>query len=70
VQLERIDSLVKQGIAEGATLLAAGNCDAFARAVLQAHVFEQRVIRLPSWRNRNIFGPVLAAMTFRTPRKR
>jgi len=68
VQLERIDGLVKQGIAEGATcwqpeivLPARG---LFYKPTLLSNVHPTSVVA-----QQEIFGPVLAAMTFRTPRE-
>ncbi|HVO57181.1 MAG TPA: aldehyde dehydrogenase family protein [Dongiaceae bacterium] len=68
VQLERIDSLVKQGIAEGATcwqpdgvLPAKG---LFYKPTLLSDVQPTSIVA-----QQEIFGPVLSAMTFRTPRE-
>ena len=66
VQLERIDRMVKQGIAEGATcwqpqvsLPARGF---FYPPTLLSNVHPTSIVA-----QQEIFGPVLAAMTFRTP---
>ena len=68
VQLERIDSLVKQGIAEGATcwqpemvLPARG---LFYKPTLLSNVHPTSMVA-----QQEIFGPVLTTMTFRTPRE-
>lgn len=68
VQLERIDRLVKQGIAEGATcwqpeidLPASGF---YYKPTLLTNVHPTSVVA-----QQEIFGPVLAAMTFRTPQE-
>ena len=68
VQLERIDGLVKQGIAEGATcwqpeivLPARGF---YYKPTLLSNVHPTSIVA-----QQEIFGPVLAAMTFRTPRE-
>jgi len=54
VQLERIDSLVKQEC-RGRDVLAAGNCDAFARLYYKP-TFLSNVHPTPSWRNRKFSG--------------
>jgi aldehyde dehydrogenase (NAD+) len=68
VQLERIDGLVKQGIAEGATcwqpeivLPARG---LYYKPTLLSNVHPTSIVA-----QQEIFGPVLAAMTFRTPQE-
>ncbi|HTB92897.1 MAG TPA: aldehyde dehydrogenase family protein [Candidatus Sulfotelmatobacter sp.] len=68
VQLDRIDRLVKQGIAEGATcwqpevLLPARGL--YYKPTLLSNVHPASIVA-----QQEIFGPVLAAMTFRTPRE-
>src|ERR1700757_3087900 len=68
VQLERIDRLVKQGIAEGATcwqpevLLPARGL--YYKPTLLSNVHPASIVA-----QQEIFGPVLAAMTFRTPKE-
>jgi aldehyde dehydrogenase (NAD+) len=68
VQLERIDRLVKQGIAEGATcwqpevLMPARGL--YYKPTLLSNVHPTSIVA-----QQEIFGPVLAAMTFRTPRE-
>jgi aldehyde dehydrogenase (NAD+) len=68
VQLDRIDRLVKQGIAEGATcwqpevLMPARGL--FYKPTLLSNVHPTSIVA-----QQEIFGPVLAAMTFRTPRE-
>src|SRR6202007_678064 len=68
VQLDRIDRLVKQGIAEGATcwqpevLLPARGL--YYKPTLLSNVHPTSIVA-----QQEIFGPVLAAMTFRTPRE-
>ena len=66
VQLERIRRLVEQGIAEGATCCAVRSSDAQQGAVFSADAAQQRA---PSSTvaQQEIFGPVLAAMTFPNP---
>jgi aldehyde dehydrogenase (NAD+) len=68
VQLERIQSMVAQGVAEGATcwqpevtLPARGF---FYPPTLLSNVHPTSIVA-----QQEIFGPVLAAMTFRTPRE-
>jgi aldehyde dehydrogenase (NAD+) len=68
VQLDRIDRLVKQGIAEGATcwqpevLMPARGL--YYKPTLLSNVHPASIVA-----QQEIFGPVLAAMTFRTPRE-
>jgi len=68
VQLERIDKLVKQGIAEGATcwqpevMLPARGL--YYKPTLLSNVHPASIVA-----QQEIFGPVLAAMTFRTPKE-
>jgi len=68
VQLDRIDRLVKQGVAEGATcwqpevVLPGGGL--FYKPTLLSNVHPTSIVA-----QQEIFGPVLAAMTFRTPKE-
>jgi aldehyde dehydrogenase (NAD+) len=68
VQLDRIDSLVKQGIAEGATCwqpdIVLPSRGLFYKPTLLSNVHPSSIVA-----QQEIFGPVLAAMTFRTPRE-
>src|SRR5207245_7943984 len=68
VQLERIDGLVKQGIAEGATCwqpeIVLPSRGLFFPPTLLSNVHPTSTVA-----QQEIFGPVLAAMTFRTPRE-
>jgi aldehyde dehydrogenase (NAD+) len=68
VQLERIDRLVKQGVAEGATCwqpeVAMPGRGLFYKPTLLSNVHPTSVVA-----QQEIFGPVLAAMTFRTPKE-
>jgi aldehyde dehydrogenase (NAD+) len=68
VQLERIDSLVKQGIAEGATCwqpeIAMPTRGLYYKPTFLSNVHPTSIVA-----QQEIFGPVLAAMTFRTPRE-
>src|SRR5579884_1649907 len=68
VQLERIDRLVKQGIAEGATCwqpeIALPSRGLYYKPTLLSNVHPTSIVA-----QQEIFGPVLAAMTFRTPRE-
>src|SRR5712672_3215351 len=68
VQLERIQRLVDQGIAEGATCwqpaLAMPTRGLFFPPTLLSNVHPTSTVA-----QQEIFGPVLAAMTFRTPRE-
>src|SRR6266403_1424432 len=68
VQLERIDSLVKQGIAEGATCWQPGMAMP-TRGLYYKPTFLSNVHPTSIVAQQEIFGPVLAAMTFRTPRE-
>ncbi|HXP22764.1 MAG TPA: aldehyde dehydrogenase family protein, partial [Candidatus Sulfotelmatobacter sp.] len=68
VQLERIDRLVKQGVAEGATcwqpevvMPARG---LYYKPTLLSNVHPASIVA-----QQEIFGPVLAAMKFRTPKE-
>src|SRR5262244_2304463 len=68
VQLERIDGLVKQGIAEGATCwqpeIVLPSRGLYYKPTLLSNVHPTSIVA-----QQEIFGPVLAAMTFRTPRE-
>jgi aldehyde dehydrogenase (NAD+) len=69
VQLERIQRLVDQGVAEGATCwqppgLALPSRGLYFPPTLLSNVHPASVVA-----QQEIFGPVLAAMTFRTPRE-
>ncbi len=68
VQLERIDSMVKQGVADGATCwqpkVAMPAKGFFYPPTLLSNVHPTSIVA-----QQEIFGPVLAAMTFRTPRE-
>jgi aldehyde dehydrogenase (NAD+) len=68
VQLERIDRLVKQGIAEGATCwqpeIVLPSRGLYYKPTLLSNVHPTSIVA-----QQEIFGPVLAAMTFRTPRE-
>ena len=68
VQLERIDRLVKQGVAEGATCwqpeVLMPERGLYYKPTLLSNVHPTSIVA-----QQEIFGPVLAAMTFRTPRE-
>jgi aldehyde dehydrogenase (NAD+) len=68
VQLERIQRLVDQGVAEGATCwqpsIPVPTHGLYFRPTLLSNVHPSSVVA-----QQEIFGPVLAAMTFRTPRE-
>src|SRR5215469_12720279 len=68
VQLERIKRLVDQGVAEGATCwqpqVALPSKGLYFPPTLLSNVHPSSVVA-----QQEIFGPVLAAMTFRTPRE-
>jgi aldehyde dehydrogenase (NAD+) len=68
VQLERIDGLVKQGIAEGATCwqpdVVLPSRGLYYKPTLLSNVHPTSIVA-----QQEIFGPVLAAMTFRTPQE-
>ena len=68
VQLERIQRMVAQGIAEGATCwqpeIALPSRGFFYPPTLLSNVHPTSIVA-----QQEIFGPVLAAMTFRTPRE-
>src|SRR5271157_653597 len=68
VQWERIERLVKQGVAEGATCwqpeVVLPSRGLFYKPTLLSNVHPTSIVA-----QQEIFGPVLAAMTFRTPRE-
>jgi aldehyde dehydrogenase (NAD+) len=68
VQLDRIASLVKQGIAEGATCwqpeIALPSRGLYYKPTFLSNVHPTSIVA-----QQEIFGPVLAAMTFRTPKE-
>jgi aldehyde dehydrogenase (NAD+) len=68
VQLERIERLVNQGVAEGATCwqpeIAMPSRGLYFKPTLLSNVHPTSIVA-----QQEIFGPVLAAMTFRTPRE-
>jgi aldehyde dehydrogenase (NAD+) len=68
VQLERIDRLVKQGVAEGATCwqpeVVLPSLGLYYKPTLLSNVHPASIVA-----QEEIFGPVLAAMTFRTPKE-
>jgi aldehyde dehydrogenase (NAD+) len=68
VQLDRIRRMVEQGVAEGATCwqpsLAMPSRGFYYPPTLLSNVHPTSIVA-----QREIFGPVLAAMTFRTPRE-
>jgi len=68
VQLERIDNLVKQGIAEGATCwqpeIVLPSRGLYYKPTFLSNVHPTSIVA-----QQEIFGPVLAAMTFRTPKE-
>jgi aldehyde dehydrogenase (NAD+) len=68
VQLERIQRLVEQGVAEGATCwqpdLPMPSRGLYFPPTLLSNVHPSSIVA-----QQEIFGPVLAAMTFRTPRE-
>jgi len=67
VQLERIDRLVKQGVAEGATCWQPPNFALPSRGLYFPPTLLSNVQPASAVAQQEIFGPVLAAMTFRTP---
>jgi aldehyde dehydrogenase (NAD+) len=69
VQLERIDRLVKQGVAEGATCWQPPNFAPPSRGHYFPPTLLSNVQPASVVAQQEIFGPVLAAMTFRTPRE-
>ena len=68
VQLERIDNLVRQGIAEGATCwqpeIVLPSRGFYYKPTFLSNVHPTSIVA-----QQEIFGPVLAAMTFRTPKE-
>jgi aldehyde dehydrogenase (NAD+) len=68
VQLDRIERMVEQGIAEGATCwqpqIALPSRGFYYPPTLLSNVHPTSIVA-----QQEIFGPVLAAMTFRTPRE-
>jgi aldehyde dehydrogenase (NAD+) len=68
VQLERIERLVKQGVEEGATCwqpeMDLPKRGLYFKPTLLSNVHPTSIVA-----QQEIFGPVLAAMTFRTPRE-
>jgi aldehyde dehydrogenase (NAD+) len=68
VQWERIDRLVQQGVAEGATCwqpeVVLPSRGLYYKPTLLSNVHPTSIVA-----QQEIFGPVLAAMTFRTPRE-
>src|SRR5579885_1767788 len=68
VQLDRIDRLVKQGIAEGATCwqpeIVLPSRGLYYKPTFLSNVHPTSIVA-----QQEIFGPVLAAMTFRTPKE-
>jgi aldehyde dehydrogenase (NAD+) len=69
VQLERIDRLVKQGVAEGATCWQPEGFALPSRGHYFPPTLLSNVQPASTVAQLEIFGPVLAAMTFRTPRE-
>src|SRR6516162_7879904 len=68
VQLERIERLVRQGVAEGATCwqpeVVMPSRGLYYKPTLLSNVHPASIVA-----QQEIFGPVLAAMTFRTPKE-
>src|ERR1700747_1680295 len=68
VQLDRIDRMVKQGVPEGATCwqpeVLMPTRGLYYKPTLLSNVHPTSIVA-----QQEIFGPVLAAMTFRTPRE-
>jgi aldehyde dehydrogenase (NAD+) len=69
VQLERIQRLVEQGVAEGATCWQPPGFVLPPRGLYFPPTLLSNVQPASSVVQQEIFGPVLAAMTFRTPRE-
>jgi aldehyde dehydrogenase (NAD+) len=69
VQLERIQRLVDQGIAEGATCWQPPSLKMPSRGLYFPPTLLSNVHPTSIVAQQEIFGPVLAAMTFRTPRE-
>ena len=69
VQLERIQRLVEQGVAEGATCWQPPGLTLPSRGLYFPPTLLSNVHPASIVAQQEIFGPVLAAMTFRTPRE-
>jgi aldehyde dehydrogenase (NAD+) len=69
VQLERIQRLVDQGVAEGATCWQPPSLVMPSRGLFFPPTLLSNVRPTSTVAQQEIFGPVLAAMTFRTPRE-
>jgi aldehyde dehydrogenase (NAD+) len=69
VQLERIRKLVDQGVAEGATCWQPDGVSLPARGLYFPPTLLTNVQPTSAVAQQEIFGPVLVAMTFRTPRE-
>jgi aldehyde dehydrogenase (NAD+) len=69
VQLERIQRLVDQGVAEGATCWQPPSLAMPSRGLYFPPTLLSNVHPASTVAQQEIFGPVLAAMTFRTPRE-
>src|SRR5258706_5888349 len=69
VQLERIQRMVDQGVAEGATCWQPPSLAMPSRGLFFPPTLLSNVHPASSVAQEEIFGPVLAAMTFRTPRE-
>jgi len=69
VQLERIQRLVAQGVAEGATCWQPPSLTMPSRGLFFPPTLLSNVHPTSTVAQQEIFGPVLAAMTFRTPRE-
>jgi len=69
VQLERIQRLVDQGVAEGATCWQPPSLTMPSRGLFFPPTLLSNVHPTSTVAQQEIFGPVLAAMTFRTPRE-
>jgi len=69
VQLDRIQRLVAQGVAEGATCWQPPSLTMPSRGLFFPPTLLSNVHPTSTVAQQEIFGPVLAAMTFRTPRE-
>src|SRR6202043_65380 len=69
VQLERIQRLVEQGVAEGATCWQPPSLAMPSRGLFFPPTLLSNVHPTSTVAQQEIFGPVLATMTFRTPRE-
>src|SRR5260370_29281301 len=69
VQLERIQRLVDQGVAEGARCWQPASLALPSRGLFFPPTLLSNVHPTSTVAQQEIFGPVLAAMTFRTPRE-